>query len=95
MLTKEIFIQSIELLEEQFQYGSQTVTTMDNDADEFNDNENLIEVLLQQVDDPCGLIEYYINDLAFGENYVEGDVIVDNKAFYLQTAEDLWSLLTR
>ena len=56
----------------------------------IDDAIELLELLLK---DEQGWIEYWVNDLDFGEKYKEGCVKINNKNVPLKTIKDLWNIL--
>ena len=57
-------------------------------------NEWIVQDLLVEImDDQNGDIDYWCNEIEYGEGYTPGDVVVDGKEIELRTAEQLYDFL--
>ena len=57
-------------------------------------HEWIVQELLEEVmDDRNGDIDWWCNEIEYGENYTPGDVVVDGNEIELRTAEQLYDFL--
>lgn len=57
-------------------------------------HEFTVQELLEEVmDDRNGDIDWWCNEIEYGENYTPGDVVVDGNEIELRTAEQLYDFL--
>ena len=103
-ITKELFIESIKALHEQFEHDKKCNAAfkviLPDDHAGFYDNHRITNQLIQLLqiatndNHEHSWIEYYINELNFGKEYREDTVIkIKDENFKLQTPTDLWELL--
>ena len=100
-ITKELFIESIEKIQEQFEHDKRCSeafkTILQNDYVTGYDNhyitEQVLKILNKLTNDTDDWIGYYIYDLDFGEKYEKGCIKINGKNIKLKTVEDLWNLL--
>ena len=107
-LTKELFIGIIDAIEVQTKKdwsNSEKLAQVFNCFVDPYDNSILVDQLLNVIYYNFGInpkeekygtdIEYYMCELDFGKKYTEGCYTIYDENVKLETAEDLWNLLTR
>ena len=102
MITKKQFIQSIEAIRKQMDYDHECTKSfqkiLKNDFVSGYDNniiiEHLIKLLAELTKDKSDWIGYYVYELDFGKEYIEGCVTQDEKNIPLKNPKDLWNLIT-
>ena len=102
-MTKELFIKSIESLQKQYEHDDKCADAfaviLPNDYTSLYDNHwlfnTIVEILVTETNDKDGWIDYFIYEIEFGTSWEEGMVTLHGKDIKLQTAEDLWSIITQ
>lgn len=108
-MKKELFVTSIIALKKQYEADGEFVLNMGKafpNADSVNllpENHlvvNQLILILQElmndikpVKDGCTWIEYFINNLNFGENYKPGCLIIDEQEIDISTPKKLYDFL--
>lgn len=107
-MTKELFIKSIEAIENQYMHDDAFASNMEKCFPEafignlLPDNHYLstalLEILKVEMNEnyDYSLIEYFINELDFGKNNYRLKVWdKDNKEIPMRNSEDLWNILIK
>lgn len=104
-ITKELFIESIKMIQKQCEIDSECCkafkTLLPNDYTSGYDNSVLYKQIIKLLqvatkdDEQNSWIDYYIWELDFGKKYKDGHVILNNVHYELITPEDLFQLLIK
>ena len=100
-MTQDLFVETILALKKQTEHDRKFVKKISKlftDCQMIGyDNDVLIEqmvkVLSELTRDKGDWIGYYVWELNFGDDWLEGAVMVGDKDIKLQTPTDLWNLL--
>jgi len=102
-MTQDLFVETILALKKQIRHDekfSRKISKLFVDCQMIGYNndvliEQMVKVLIELTGDRCDWIGYYIWELDFGDEWLEGAVTVGGKDVKLQTPTDLWNLLQR
>lgn len=101
IFSKELFIETINEIQNQYDHDDKCskafATILSNDYTSCYDNHwlmnSLIKIIKIAMNDKDDWTDYYIWELNFGRKWKKGMVLVKNKDFKLQNADDLWNLI--
>ena len=95
-MTEDIFIETIEALEEQRRIDQKCheafTVILPNDYVSGYDNSILFKQLIKLIDKD-DWVDYFVWELDFGKNYEEGMIKIHGETFELRTAKDLFKLI--
>lgn len=102
-MTQDLFVETILALKKQIRHDekfARKISKLFTDCQMIGYNndvliEQTVKVLGELTKDKCDWIGYYIWELDFGDEWLEGAVTIDGKDVKLQTPTDLWNLLQR
>ena len=102
-MTQDLFVETILALKKQTEHDrkfAKKISKLFTDCQMIGYNndvliEQMVKVLSELTRDKGDWIGYYIWELNFGDDWLEGAVMVDGKDVKLQTPTDLWNLLQR
>lgn len=100
-MTQDLFIETILALKKQVRHDvkfSRKISKLFTDCQMIGYNndvliEQMVKVLAELTRDKGDWIGYYVWELNFGDDWLEGAVMVGDKDIKLQTPTDLWNLL--
>lgn len=100
-MTQDLFIETILALKKQVRHDvrfTRKISKLFTDCQMIGYNndvliEQMVKVLTELTRDKGDWIGYYVWELDFGDDWLEGAVTVDGKDVKLQTPTDLWNLL--
>lgn len=102
-MTQDLFVETILALKKQIRHDekfTRKISKLFTDCQMIGYNndvliEQMVKVLAELTGDKCDWIGYYVWELDFGDEWLEGAVMVGDKDIKLQTPTDLWNLLQR
>lgn len=102
-MTQDLFVETILALKKQIRHDekfTRKISKLFTDCQMIGYNndvliEQMVKVLGELTGDKCDWIGYYIWELNFGDEWLEGAVTIGGKDVKLQTPTDLWNLLQR
>ena len=100
-MTQDLFVETILALKKQTEHDrkfAKKISKLFTDCQMIGYNndvliEQMVKVLSELTRDKGDWIGYYIWELNFGDDWLEGAVMVVGKDIKLQTPTDLWNLL--
>jgi hypothetical protein len=100
-MTQDLFIETILALKKQTEHDrkfAKKISKLFTDCQMIGYNndvliEQMVKVLSELTRDKGDWIGYYVWELNFGDDWLEGAVMVGDKDIKLQTPTDLWNLL--
>ena len=102
-MTQDLFVETILALKKQIRHDekfTRKISKLFTDCQMIGYNndvliEQTVKVLGELTKDKCDWIGYYVWELDFGDEWLEGAVTIGGKDVKLQTPTDLWNLLQR
>jgi hypothetical protein len=100
-MTQDLFVETILALKKQTEHDrkfAKKISKLFTDCQMIGYNndvliEQMVKVLAELTRDKGDWIGYYVWELNFGDEWLEGAVMVGGKDIKLQTPTDLWNLL--
>lgn len=100
-MTQDLFVETILALKKQTEHDrkfAKKISKLFTDCQMIGYNndvliEQMVKVLSELTRDKGDWIGYYVWELNFGDDWLEGAVMVGDKDIKLQTPTDLWNLL--